>query len=134
VRGRKGEGWAGESTSYLSPPDSHLSRRAFHLTGRVSGSTTCFAWHVTQRSLVSVVLAATSFRLVAPHRVQIHSAVVAGLLIVLCRSSSGGQLLQRPADELRRLSRSTCRECGAHGIVRGRYPVAQAHQGLDRIL
>jgi hypothetical protein len=53
---------------------------------------------------------------------------------LLCRSSSGGQLLQRPADELRRLSRSTCRECGAHGIVRGRYPIAQAHQGLDCIL
>ncbi len=57
-----------------------------------------------------------------------------GIAHLLCRSSSGGQLLQGPADELRRLSRSTCREGRAHGVVRGRYPIAQAHQGLDRIL
>jgi hypothetical protein len=57
-----------------------------------------------------------------------------GIAHVLCRSSSGGQLLQGSADELRRLSRSACREGRAHGIVRGRYSIAQAHQGLDRIL
>lgn len=53
---------------------------------------------------------------------------------LLCRSSSGGQLLQGPANELGRLSRSAGCERGSDRIVRGRYSVAQPHQGLDRIL
>ena len=53
---------------------------------------------------------------------------------LLCRSSSGGQLLQRAANELGRLSRSARCERGSHRIVRGRYSVAQPHQGLHRIL
>jgi hypothetical protein len=53
---------------------------------------------------------------------------------LLCRSSSGGQLLQRPADKLRRFGGSPGCKRGTNGIVRGRYSVAQTHQGLDRIL
>ena len=46
---------------------------------------------------------------------------------LLCRSSSGGQLLQCSANELRRLGRSAGCERGTNGIIRRRYPVAQAH-------
>ena len=53
---------------------------------------------------------------------------------LLCRSSSGGQLLQGSANELGRLSRTARCERGSNRIVRGRYSVAQPHQGLDRIL
>ena len=53
---------------------------------------------------------------------------------LLCRSSSGGQLLQGPANELGRLSRGAGGERGSNRIVRGGYSVAQPHQGLDRIL
>jgi hypothetical protein len=53
---------------------------------------------------------------------------------LLCRSSSGGQLLQGPANKLGRLSRCTGCERGSHRIVSGRYSIAQPHQGLDRIL
>ena len=57
-----------------------------------------------------------------------------GIAHLLCRSSSGGQLLQGPSNKLGRLSRSAGRERGSNRIVRGRYSVAQTHQGLDRIL
>ena len=53
---------------------------------------------------------------------------------LLCRSSSGGQLLQGSSNKLGRLSRSAGRERRSNRIVRGRYSVAQAHQGLDCIL
>ena len=53
---------------------------------------------------------------------------------LLCRSSSGCQLLQGAANELRRLRRSPRRERGTNGIIRGRNPVAQPHQRLNRIL
>ena len=53
---------------------------------------------------------------------------------LLCRSSSGGQLLQGAPDELRRLSRSSGRKRSTNGIICGRYPVAQPHQRLDGVL
>jgi hypothetical protein len=53
---------------------------------------------------------------------------------LLCRSSSGSQLLQGPANELRRLGRSSGCKRSSNRIIGGRYPVAQAHQGLNRIL
>ena len=53
---------------------------------------------------------------------------------LLCRSSSGGELLQGPANELGCLSRTARGERGSNRIVRGRYSVAQPHQGLDRVL
>ncbi|HKH84398.1 MAG TPA: hypothetical protein VKA25_11985, partial [Gemmatimonadales bacterium] len=65
-----------ESKHSLAPA-CHFWIRAFHRTGLVSGSTTCLAWHVTQRSMIWAVRIATSLRFVDPHRVQIHSAVVA---------------------------------------------------------
>jgi hypothetical protein len=53
---------------------------------------------------------------------------------LLCRSSSGCQLLQRPANELGRLGRSAGRKRRTNRIIRGRHPVSQAHQRLDGIL
>jgi hypothetical protein len=45
--------------------------------------------------------------LVAPQRVQIHSAVVAAVAIRLHASAGGGELLKRAPDQLWGLGRST---------------------------
>ncbi len=61
--------------------------RDVHRTGRASASMRCFAWQVTHASSVRVTVAGTSFRLVEPQRVQIHSAVVissAAVVMVTC--------------------------------------------------
>jgi hypothetical protein len=57
--------------------------RDVHRTGRASASTTCFAWQVTHASSVRVTAAGTSFRLVDPQRVQIHSAVLIRSAVVV---------------------------------------------------
>jgi hypothetical protein len=74
--------------------------RAFHRTGRVSGSITCHAPQWAHRSLVCVVRAGTSLRLVVPQRVQFHSAVSAATVMAALSPSPRGELLERPADEL----------------------------------
>jgi hypothetical protein len=54
----------------------HFLAVASHRTGRGPWRRTCLAWQVTHRSCASVSSLPTSRRLVAPHFVQFHSAVL----------------------------------------------------------
>ena len=60
-------------------------------------------WRAPQwvhRSVVWVVRAGTSLRLVVPQRVQFHSAVRAATVMAALSPSPRGELLERAADEL----------------------------------
>jgi hypothetical protein len=87
----------------------------------------CSAWQVTQRSDVCVTLIGTSFRLVAPQRVQIHSAVVAAVAIRLHAPAGGSELLERAPNQLRCLGWGTFGQGGANCVISRCYTVPQAH-------
>jgi hypothetical protein len=76
----------------------------------------------------------TSFRLVAPQRVQIHSAVVAAVAMQLHASAGGSELLEGAPDQLRRLRRGTLSQCGPDGVICRDHPISQAHQSPNRLL
>src|SRR5688572_6010274 len=76
----------------------------------------------------------TNLRLVAPQRMQIHSAVWAAVVIRLRSPPGSGQLLKRLADELRRLHGCPGCEDGTDSIIRGRNSIAQSHERLDGLL
>src|SRR2546426_10412350 len=75
---------------------SYSSKRASHRTGVRPTEMICQVRQWLHRSRVSVVVAGTSLRLVVPHRVQFHSAVAAGTLVITISvpSPHGGELLQ----------------------------------------
>ena len=85
------------SHSSLAPSTAPAARPARPVCAGVAGDAPV--------RVVAGVRAATSLRLVAPQRVQIHSAVVAAVAHRLRSSTGGGQLLQGAPDELRGLGR-----------------------------
>ena len=135
MRGLQDETWgevklsARESTSHLLPLETRLPP---HWPGIRLDYVSCMASHTAivglggaHRYQLSVGGAASGANPFGGRRRIAH---------LLCCSSSGGQLLQRPPDELRGLGRSAGCKRGTNGIIRGRYPVAQTHQRLHGIL
>src|SRR5687767_9036957 len=76
---------------------------------------------------------ATSLRLVAPQRVQIHSAVVAAVAMRSAPTTGGDQLLEGAPDELWRLGGGTGGDRRPHRVICCRDPIAQSHECPDRL-
>ena len=90
-------------------------------------------WQVTHRSVVLVVRTGRSLRLVAPQRVQIHSAVTAAVLMCYV-SPSCGELLQRSPNKLRCLYWSAVSNGGPNRIIGCGDSVSQTRQRSNRFL